>query len=155
MATMISAGLLMCKMVGGRLLYFLVHPGGPFFRNKDHGVWTIPKGLPLEGESLLTTAQREFFEETGVETRPPFYEIGKIAQKNGKTVHAWTFKGDWKQDDGIISNTFTIEWPPRSGRQARFPEADRACWLDYEQAARSIIPAQTPFLDRALRIWSQ
>src|SRR5436190_5427068 len=125
----IAAGLLMCHWAGTELEYFLVHPGGPFFKKKDAGVWSIPKGMPEGEEELLNAAKREFYEETGLVSKPPFHELGKIEQKGGKIVYAWTFLGEWISTDGIQCNTFTIEWPPRSGRQQEFPEVDKAEWM--------------------------
>jgi predicted NUDIX family NTP pyrophosphohydrolase len=145
----VAAGLLMCRKTGKEVEYFLVHPGGPFFQKKEYGVWTIPKGLPDENEDLLATAQREFFEETGIKASPPFYDIGKIRQKGGKTVHAWAFSGSWVPDTGILCNTFTLEWPPRSGKKVEFPEVDKAGWFTRASASTLMIPEQIPFLERA------
>lgn len=145
----LAAGLLMCRISEGIPEYFLVHPGGPFFKNKDAGVWSIPKGIPEEGEVFLDTAQREFFEETGIKPAPPFREIGSVKQKGGKVIHAWTFLGTWDPQTGIKCNTFPLEWPPRSGKMVSFPEVDRARWMDYAEAVRMINPAQIPFLERA------
>jgi predicted NUDIX family NTP pyrophosphohydrolase len=139
----------MCRITGGILEYFLVHPGGPFFKNRESGVWTIPKGLPEEGENLIDTARREFHEETGIEPVLPFYDIGTVKQKSGKIVHAWTFLGDWSPNQGIRCNTFALEWPRRSGRMVDFSEVDKASWLHYAAASSLIIPSQIPFLDRA------
>src|SRR5690349_2485033 len=125
MAAHISAGLLMYRKVPG-LEFFLVHPGGPYFKNKTLGVWSIPKGLPENDEDLLITAQREFKEETGITPSPPFDPLGSIQQKAGKIVHAWSFSGSWDPTTGITCNTFSIEWPPRSGRFQEFPEQDQA-----------------------------
>jgi predicted NUDIX family NTP pyrophosphohydrolase len=154
MATLISAGLLMCRVKERRLEFFLVHPGGPFFKNKDAGAWSIPKGLPDGNEDLLVTAQREFFEETGIEPKAPYHPLGSIKQKRGKIVHAWTFLGDWDPGTGIKSNTFKIEWPPRSGKFQDFPEQDKAAWLDYQQAATAIIAEQKPFLEKCKTIFA-
>lgn len=150
MSQNIAAGLLMYRCRDTDPEFFLVHPGGPFFKHKDRGVWTIPKGLPHSADvDLLATAQREFQEETGLTPRPPFHPLGSIQQKSGKLVHAWAFQGEWDPAVGIISNNFRIEWPPRSGRLQEFPESDRASWMSYDDAARYIVPAQRPFLDRA------
>ena len=149
---MTSAGLLMCRRHQDDVQFFLVHPGGPFFRNKDAGVWSIPKGLPEPGEDLLQAAIREFEEETGIKSRAPYAPIGVIKQRGGKIVHAWTFLGEWEPEDGIQSNTFTIEWPPRSGKQAAFPEQDKAAWMDFGQAKKAIIPQQVPFLENSRNI---
>ena len=148
MNAMLSAGMLMYRASPGILEFFLVHPGGPFFRNRDLGYWTIPKGLPNPGEDLMDTALREFAEETGIVPTPPFFDIGSIKQKGGKIVKAWAFAGDWDQETGIKCNEFLLEWPPRSGKQVKFPEVDRAAWMGYEEAKKAIIPEQIPLLDR-------
>ena len=145
----LAAGLLMCKISLKVLQYFLVHPGGPYYVRKDAGIWTIPKGLPEPGEALIDTARREFLEETGIRPNPPFHEIGTVKQKGGKVVYAWTFLGDWDPASGITCNTFTLEWPPKSGKTAAFPEVDKARWMVYEEAVTMINPAQVPFLGRA------
>ena len=150
----ISAGLLMCRMSNNKLQFFLLHPGGPYFKNKDLGVWSIPKGIPNEGEDLLIAAQREFQEETGLTSSPPFHSLGTIKQKRGKVVHAWAFLGDWIESSGIECNTFRLEWPPRSGIYQDFPEADRAAWMPLETATRHIIAEQIPLLERAIEILS-
>ena len=155
MKSNVAAGLLMCRLSGGQLEYFLVHPGGPFFLRKDIGAWSIPKGIPEEGENLMDTAQREFFEETGLKPIPPFISIEHIKQKGGKVVHAWAFLGSWDSQAGIKCNTFTMEWPPRSGNQAEFPEVDKAQWANYTEASRLIRPEQIPFLDRAQKIFDE
>ena len=147
--TKVSAGLLMCRVSAGQLQYFLVHPGGPYFSKKKQGFWTIPKGLPDGDEELLQTAKREFFEETGIEPRPPFHELGSIRQKGGKVVHAWSFSGSWEPRDGIKCNTFSIEWPPRSGERRQFPEVDEAAWFSYSEALTAIMPEQIPLLNKA------
>lgn len=130
--------------------FLLAHPGGPFFRNKDQGVWTIPKGEVQPGEDLLTRAQIEFEEETGTKASGNFFPLGSIKQKGGKTVHAWAFEGDLPQDFELKSNTFKVEFPPRSGNFREFPEVDRAEFFVEETARRKINPAQIPFLDRVL-----
>lgn len=142
----------MCRKSGNSVEYFLVHPGGPFFKNKDEGVWTIPKGLPEGGETLVIAAQREFFEETGIKPSPPLLGIGFIKQKGGKVVHAWTFLGAWNEEDGISCNTFPMEWPPRSGKHVEFAEVDKASWMNYDTAVKHIIAEQIPFLDSAKKI---
>ena len=139
----------------GEVEVLLVHPGGPFFRNKDAGVWTVPKGEAAEGEELLERARIEFREELGIEpsaTEP--IELGSVKQKGGKTVHAWAFEGDLPENFIIASNTFTMEWPPRSGRTEEFPEIDRAEFFSIETAKLKINPAQVPFLDRLTDILS-
>jgi predicted NUDIX family NTP pyrophosphohydrolase len=128
----------------------LVHPGGPFFRNKDDGAWTVPKGEVAEGKELLERARIEFEEELGI--APPasgnWIELGSVEQKGGKTVHAWAFEGDCPPNFAAVSNTFELEWPPRSGRMQEFPEIDRAEFFSIEEGKRKINAAQAAFLDR-------
>ena len=128
----------------------LAHPGGPYFRNKDHGAWTIPKGEAGEGENLLSRARIEFEEELGIPSpaRANLIELGSVKQKGGKTVHAWAFEGDCPPNFVAVSNTFDLEWPPRSGRMQQFPEVDRAEFFALDEAKRRIKEAQIPFLDR-------
>ena len=145
----VAAGLLMFRDTNVEREFFLVHPGGPFFVKKNEGSWSIPKGLPEPEESLLQTAQREFFEETAIRPTEPFYSLGAIQSKSRKTVHAWAFKGEWDPADGIVSNTFQLEWPPKSGKLTMFPEVDRAAWLNFETALTLINPSQIMFLKRA------
>ena len=131
----------------------LVHPGGPFFRHKDLEAWGIPKGEPAPGEELRAAAIREFAEETGLPVREPLAPLGEIRQKGGKTVHAWAFAGD-ALPEGFVppSNTFSLEWPPRSGRQQLFPEIDRAALFPVDVARAKITPAQAAFIDRLLAL---
>lgn len=136
----------MYRARGSALEVLLVHPGGPFFRNKDAGVWTIPKGEPEPGEDLLAVAVREFREETGFEPTGPYLELTPVKQAGGKWVHAWAFAGDCDPTQ-IRSNVFTIEWPRGSGRKATFPEVDRADFFDLPTARKKIHPAQAAFLD--------
>jgi predicted NUDIX family NTP pyrophosphohydrolase len=127
----------------------LVHPGGPFFRKKDNGAWTIPKGEVAEGEDFVARANLEFREELGLEpVRSDWIELGAVKQKGGKTVHAWAFEGDLPADFALGSNTFAMEWPPRSGRTQDFPEIDEAKFFPIELAKEKINPAQIEFLDR-------
>ena len=142
----ISAGLLMYRICSGDIEVLLVHPGGPFFRNKDEGTWTIPKGEPGPGEDLLLTAQREFEEETGLKPNGPYIPLTPIQQKGGKIVHAWAFEGDC-DPTAIKSNLFSMEWPPQSGRQMDFPEIDRAEFLDLAAAKQKIKSGQDAFID--------
>jgi predicted NUDIX family NTP pyrophosphohydrolase len=125
---------------------FLVHPGGPFWRNKDAGAWSIPKGESSQEEDLLTTARREFLEETGIDPQGPLIALGEVKQAGGKIVAAWAFEGDWAGP--IRSNRFTMEWPPRSGKVQQFVEVDRAEWFSLAEARSRINAAQTAFLDR-------
>lgn len=144
----ISAGLLMFRRKNNSLEFLLVHPGGPFWKNKDDGAWSIPKGETAENEDLLTRAQIEFEEELGFKPSGAWIPLGSIMQKGGKTVHCWGFGGDLPQPFELRSNTFQLEWPPRSGKFKEFPEVDRAKFFSDEKARRKINPAQVPFLDR-------
>jgi predicted NUDIX family NTP pyrophosphohydrolase len=141
-----SAGLLMFRIKDGVLQVLLAHPGGPFFRKKDEGAWTIPKGEPNPGEDLLPAAQREFAEETGLVPRPPFLALKPVKQKGGKVVHAWAYEGDC-DPKAVESNLFTLEWPPKSGRQMQFPEVDRAEFFDLGVARKKIKAGQEALLD--------
>jgi predicted NUDIX family NTP pyrophosphohydrolase len=143
-----SAGLLMFRRKGNSLEFLLVHPGGPFWENKDDGAWTIPKGEAQPNEDLLSRAQIEFKEELGIKPAGKWIALGSIKQKGGKTVHAWAFEGDLPKDLKLKSNTFEIEWPPRSGNMTQFPEVDRAEFFPDETGRQKINPAQIPFLDR-------
>lgn len=131
----------MYRRCDGKLQVLLAHPGGPFFNNKDDGAWSIPKGEAETDEDLLDAAKREFHEETGIEAKGPFVALSPVKQKAGKIVHAWAFESDC-DPRAIISNTFRMEWPPRSGKQAEFPEIDRAEFFDVVVAKRKINPAQ-------------
>ena len=144
----VSAGLMMYRLVNGRLEVFLVHPGGPFFRNKDEGAWSIPKGEVEGDDDLLATARREFEEEIGFEPAGDFLPLGEVRQRGGKVVHGWAFQGDRNADEPIRCNTVSIEWPPRSGRQQEFPEIDKAEFFDLETARRKINPAQVALINR-------
>ena len=145
-----SAGLLMYR---GRTEHralpevLLVHSGGPYWKNKDDGAWTLPKGEVEPGEELLAAATREFNEETGFTAVEPFLALGQVKHKSGKIVHAWAFPGDCDPTQ-IRSNTYEIEWPPKSGRKQEFPEIDRAQFFDLTSARRKILPAELPLLDR-------
>jgi len=129
----------------------LVHPGGPFWAKKDLGAWTIPKGELEEGEDALTSARREFEEETGITPSGPFHPLGSIKQKAGKVVHAWAFEGDGAAET-MKSNTIRMEFPPRSGQWSEFPEVDRAEWFRVDDARRRINPAQVPLLDHLVQM---
>ncbi len=144
----LSAGLLMFRLKGGKLQAFLVHPGGPFWARKNEGAWSIPKGEVQENEPLLETAIREFEEEIGVSVKGEFLELGSIKQRGGKTVHAWAFEGDYNESQPIKSNMFTMEFPPGSGKMREFPEIDKACFFDLEEAKRKINAAQVEFIER-------
>lgn len=127
----------------------LVHPGGPYFRKKDDGAWTIPKGEAADGEELRARARIEFEEELGISpAEEKWIDLGSVKQKGGKTVHAWAFAGDLEPDFKLASNSFEIEWPPRSGKMQAFPEVDEAKFFPLELARTKINQAQTVFLDR-------
>jgi predicted NUDIX family NTP pyrophosphohydrolase len=142
----VSAGLLMYRKTPRGVEVLLVHPGGPFWRNKDQGAWTIPKGEVEEGEDLLAAARREFEEETGIRAREPFLPLESVKQKGGKTVYAWAFEGDC-DPEAIRSNQFQMEWPKGSGKLQSFPEIDRAAFFRLDEAKLRINPAQASFLD--------
>lgn len=145
-----SAGLLLYRMRGGQAEVFLVHPGGPYWAKKEEGAWSIPKGEFDAPEEPLAAAIRELQEETGFRVEGPYVPLGTIRQAGGKTVHAFAVEAD--VDAGkIVSNTFTLEWPPRSQRTTEFPEIDRASWFGLEHAATKINPAQAAFLPQLQR----
>jgi predicted NUDIX family NTP pyrophosphohydrolase len=140
----------MFRRNAGKFEVLLVHPGGPYFRNKDDGAWTIPKGEAVDDEDLLARAQTEFEEELGIPAVPTasWIQLGSVKQKGGKTVHAWAFEGDCPADFVAVSNSFELEWPPRSGRMQQFPEIDRAEFFSIEEAKKKINEAQIAFVDR-------
>jgi predicted NUDIX family NTP pyrophosphohydrolase len=145
----ISAGLLVHRARE----VLLAHPGGPYWARKDAGAWTIPKGLVEPGDDLLATAQREFSEETGFRAQGPFVALKPVTQKSGKVVHAFACAGDF-DTARLVSNTFEIEWPPRSGRKKTFPEVDRIGWFTLPQARGKLLEYQLPFLDELERMLS-
>ncbi len=147
-----SAGLLMYRR-RGELEVLLVHPGGPFWTRRDDGAWTIPKGEidTVSKEEALATARREFQEETGMVPEGPFVALAPVRQKGGKIVHAWAFAGDCDPAT-LTSNTFTMEWPPRSGKFAEFPEVDRAGFFGLAEARVKLNPAQVAWLDELGRV---
>jgi len=138
----------MFRRVSDVLEVLLVHPGGPFFRNKDDDVWTVPKGEIEEGEDLLGRARTEFEEEVGIPAKGDWIDLGWVKQKGGKTVYAWAFEGNLPDEFQVCSNNFEMEWPPRSGKMESFPEVDKACFFSLEEARRKLKEAQIPFLDR-------
>jgi predicted NUDIX family NTP pyrophosphohydrolase len=148
MPAKISAGLLMYRFRNGELQVYLAHPGGPLYTNKDERHWSIPKGEPPEGESLLDAAKREFEEETGLKPHGPFLDLGSIKQKGGKTVYAWAFEGDCDDSYLVHSNLFEMEWPPRSGRNQSFPEVDRAQFFALAEAKIKLREAQWPLVEK-------
>jgi predicted NUDIX family NTP pyrophosphohydrolase len=139
------------RRVGRGLQLLLVHPGGPFWKKRDLGAWSIPKGEYAPTEDPLAVAMREFEEETGVRLRGEFQALGEVVQKGGKIVAAWAMEGDLDPVT-INSNTFEIEWPPKSGHKAVFPEVDRAAWFSPDAARAKILPGQTPFIARLVEI---
>lgn len=150
----ISAGILMYRHHEGALQVLLVHPGGPFFQNKDEGAWSIPKGEVEPGEDLLECAKREFAEELSVSVSEPFLLLTPVKQKGGKVVHAWACEGNCNPN-AIVSNTFTMEWPLRSGQQKEFPEIDRADFFDVAGARKKINAAQVALIEELEEILSR
>ncbi len=143
-----SAGLLMFRVRDkGRLEVLLVHPGGPFWAGKDKGAWFLPKGELKAGEEPLAAAKREFTEETGLSPKEPLIPLGTVKHRGGKTVYAWAFESDC-DPSSVKSNTFVLEWPPKSGQKREFPEIDRAQFFDLEEAKEKMHPAELDFLAR-------
>jgi len=148
----VSAGILLFRVAGGGPEVLLVHPGGPFWAKRDDGAWSIPKGECEEGEELRQCALREFAEELGSAPAiapETLIELGSVRQKGGKVVHAWAAEGDFDPAT-LRSNSFTMEWPPRSGTRREFPEVDRADWFDPAEGRQKVLAAQAAFLDRLL-----
>jgi predicted NUDIX family NTP pyrophosphohydrolase len=147
-----SAGILLFRRAGGGVEFLLVHPGGPFWRRKDAGAWTIPKGQIEDGEEPRACAIRELGEELGPAPKldpDQLIELGSIRQRAGKVVEAWAAEADFDPET-LASNAFSMEWPPRSGSEQEFPEVDRAGWFDLEAAREKILPAQVELLERLL-----
>jgi predicted NUDIX family NTP pyrophosphohydrolase len=140
-------GLLLFRRRAGTTEVLLGHPGGPFWSKKDQGAWTIPKGLATSGETPLAAARREFAEETGYRPQGKAVTLGEARQPGGKLVRVWALKGDWDVAK-LRSNSFQMDWPPKSGRRQEFPELDRAEWFGLEEARRKILKGQAVFLDR-------
>jgi predicted NUDIX family NTP pyrophosphohydrolase len=149
-----SAGLLMYRRRGGALEVLLVHPGGPFWAKKDQGAWSIPKGEYEPGEDPIVAARREFAEETGIVPEGEYVALTPLRQSGGKIVHAFAVQGDC-DPQAIRSNTFVMEWPPRSGRQQEFPEIDRAGWFPLEQAKQKLLAAQVVLVEELARLLAQ
>lgn len=145
-----SAGLLMYRFVESKLEVFLVHPGGPFWARKDAGAWSIPKGEYDEDEDAVEAAKREFREETGFSVPGELIPLSPLKQRSGKVISAWAVEGDC-DPSSIRSNTFSVEWPPRSGKRRDFPEVDRAGWFSLPEGEQKILPGQRPFLSELLR----
>ena len=146
-----SSGILLYHLNNKQLQVFLVHPGGPFFRNKDNGAWSIPKGEFLDDEEALKAAKREFEEETGTSIDGKFIQLSPIIQKSGKKVYAWAIEGDIDAET-IFSNTFEMEWPPKSGKKQAFPEVDKAAWFDVDTAKLKINQGQVGLIDNLTQI---
>ena len=151
MAKKNSAGILLHRLRGSGIEVFLVHPGGPFWATKDAGAWSIPKGEFEAGEDPLEAAKRECKEETGFAVAGNFIELTPVKQPGGKVVYAWAVMGDCEADS-IKSNTFSLEWPPRSGKRKEFPEVDRAGWFTPEVAREKILKGQLNFLEELKRM---
>ena len=149
-----SAGLLLYRWREGRLEVFLVHPGGPFWARKDEGAWSIPKGEFTAGEDPLLAARREVEEETGLVPDGAFVALSPLRQAGGKIVHAFALEGDC-DPTAIRSNSFTIEWPPRSGERREFPEVDRAAWFALAEAKRKILNSQLGLLEQLVELLSR
>lgn len=144
-----SAGLLLYRLNNDEVELFLAHPGGPYWVNRDEGAWSIPKGLFEPDESPLDAARREFKEETGFEVDGEFIPLGELKQPGGKIVHAWGLEHDVDASQ-IVSNTYAVEWPYKSGRWRRYPEVDRAEWFSVAEASKKILKGQVGFIKRLL-----
>jgi predicted NUDIX family NTP pyrophosphohydrolase len=154
MTKKVSAGLLVYRMRGGEPEVFLVHPGGPYWKNKDEGAWSIPKGECDPEVDLLREARRELFEETGMEVKGDFRRMTPVRQAGGKLVHAWAVEGDFDPTE-LKSNTFRMEWPPRSGQWREFPEVDRGEWFTCSAARQKLLKGQRPLVDELERLVQQ
>lgn len=142
-----SAGILLYRYEDSELKVLLVHPGGPFWKNKDEGAWSIPKGVYVEDEDSLEAARREFKEETGFEVNGDFIDLGEIKQSGGKVAHAWALEQDLDTKK-IESNTFTLEWPPKTGNIQEYPEIDKAGWFSLGEERKKILKSQVALLER-------
>jgi predicted NUDIX family NTP pyrophosphohydrolase len=147
-----SAGILPYKFINGEIFFFIAHPGGPFYRKKDDGFWTIVKGEMEAGEEPLAAAKREFKEETSIEITGDFLPLTPLKQKSGKLVHVWAIETDFNTEI-IKSNTFSIVWPPKSGVMAEFPELDKFEWFDMHTTIGKLLPGQVGFVVEALEQW--
>jgi predicted NUDIX family NTP pyrophosphohydrolase len=148
-----SAGILPYRQTDRGLEVFLIHPGGPFWARKDDGAWSIAKGLYEDNEAPLAAAKREFREETGFDAEGDFIALGEFKQPGGKIISVWALEADYDADE-LKSNTFPLEWPPKSGRLAEYPEADRAGWFTLAEARRKILKGQIPIVN-SLAEWTQ
>jgi predicted NUDIX family NTP pyrophosphohydrolase len=137
----------MYRISRGNLEVLLAHPGGPFWKNKDNGAWVVPRGNVEENEDIFDAAKREFSEETGLTASEPFVALGEVKHRSAKHVHVWAFQGDCDPRN-IRSNTFEMEWPPKSGKRQSFPEIDKAAFFNLADAKAKILASESPFLDR-------
>ena len=145
------AGILVYRFKNEQLQVFLVHPGGPFWKMKDAGAWSIPKGEFLADEDALTAAKREFLEETGQPVDGNFMPLKPVKLKSGKTIYAWAVAGNGDEAN-IVSNTFQFEWPPKSGKMIAIPEVDKADWFDTATAKQKVTPAQAALIDELMEL---
>jgi predicted NUDIX family NTP pyrophosphohydrolase len=145
-----SAGIILYRFIDGKLQVMLVHPGGPHWAKREDGAWSIPKGIYEKDEDPLAAAKREFREETGHEVDGVFIDLGEIKQPSRKIVHAWALKHNFDTSK-IVSNLFSIEWPPRSGKIQQFSEVDRAQWFEVQEAKKKILKGQRPFLEKLMQ----
>ncbi|MEO6150989.1 MAG: NUDIX domain-containing protein [Mucilaginibacter sp.] len=146
-----SAGILLYKMVDKKPLVFLVHPGGPFWKNKHEGAWSVPKGEFTDEEDALAAAKREFEEETSQTITGEFIALEPVRQKSGKIIYTYAVEGDLDTDN-IVSNVFDLEWPPRSGKTISISEVDKGDWFDVKTARKVINPGQVPLLDNLIKV---
>ncbi len=144
-----SAGIILYRFIEGKLQVMLIHPGGPFWAKKDDGAWSIPKGICEKDEDSLAAAKREFREETGHEVDGMFIDLGEVKQPSRKIVHAWALKYNFDTTK-IVSNLFSLEWPPKSGKIQQFPEVDRAQWFEIQKAKEKILKGQRAFLEKLI-----
>jgi predicted NUDIX family NTP pyrophosphohydrolase len=144
-----SAGIILYRFIESELQVMLVHPGGPFWAKKDDGAWSIPKGIYQEDEDPLDAAKREFREETGDEVDGAFVDLGEVKQPSRKIVHAWALAHDF-DISRIVSNTFNLEWPPKSGVIQQFPEVDKGQWFEIHEARKKILAGQQAFLEKLM-----
>ena len=150
----VSAGILLYRHKKGNLEVFLVHPGGPYWSKREDQAWSIPKGELEKGEEPLKRAQLEFHEETGSEIKGNFYELTPVKQPSGKIIHSWAVEGEFNPSS-FKSNTYSMEWPPKSGMYREFPEVDRGEWFTIEEACKKIVSGQQPLLDQLLALVSR
>ena len=153
MAKKLSAGIVLYRKRGTEIEVFLVHPGGPFWAKKDDGAWSIPKGEYVEGEDPLAVAKREFYEETSSEVSGKGIALTPLKQPSGKVIMAWAVEGE-VDPASLRSNTFSMEWPPKSGKLQEFPEVDRGMWCDLATARKKLLPGQHAFLDQLQQLLS-